>query len=139
MNTEPPARPFETLQGAVSKEPAKTHICRSRLGLGKLTRQRMRPSLETRSNDTCSYCDGKGMIQIDGHYVHPGDTRPAAALRGSRDRIVNVYVHPDVSERLFSREEGFELLERRTASRNPLYSEPTAHRRIQYHFYLSEA
>ena len=121
---------LQTFKEAVSKDRAKTHILQiSELGLVEMTRQRMRPSLESAVYDTCSYCDGKGMIKSTATMAIQVIRDLRRSLRGSKDRIVNVYLHPDVSERLLQQEKkALRLLEKTTASRISLYSEPTAHR-----------
>ncbi len=121
---------LQTFKEAVSKDRAKTHILQiSELGLVEMTRQRMRPSLESAVYDTCSYCEGKGMIKSTATMAIQVIRDLRRSLRGSRDRIVNVYVHPDVSERLLQQEKkALRLLEKTSASRISVYSEPTAHR-----------
>ncbi len=121
---------LQTFKEAVSKDRAKTHILQiSELGLVEMTRQRMRPSLESAVYDTCPYCEGKGMIKSTATMAIQVIRDLRRALRGSKDRIVNVYVHPDVSERLLQQEKkALRLLEKTTASRISVYSEPAAHR-----------
>ena len=53
----------KVLREELKKDRAKTdtsHI--SKFGLLELSRQRLRPSLESRSYQTCDYCQGRGMI-----------------------------------------------------------------------------
>ena len=46
------------------KDRAKTDIGHiSKFGLLELSRQRLRPSIESRSYETCIYCQGRGLIQ----------------------------------------------------------------------------
>lgn len=121
---------LQTFKEAVSKDRAKTHILQiSELGLVEMTRQRMRPSLESAVYDTCPYCEGKGMIKSTATMAIQVIRDLRRALRGTRDRILNVYVHPDVSERLLQQEKkALRLLEKTTGSRISVYSEPSAHR-----------
>ncbi len=121
---------FNIFKEAVSKDRAKTHLVQvSELGLIQMTRQRMRPSLESAVYDTCPYCEGKGNIKSTATMSIQVIRELRKSLKDSRDRIVNAYVHPDVSERLLQQErKALQYLEKSTGSRIAIYSEPTAHR-----------
>jgi Rne/Rng family ribonuclease len=121
---------FNIFKEAVSKDRAKTHLVQvSELGLIQMTRQRMRPSLESAVYDTCPYCEGKGNIKSTATMSIQVIRELRKALKDSRDRIVNAYVHPDVSERLLQQEKkALRYLEKSTGSRISIYPEPTAHR-----------
>jgi ribonuclease E len=54
----------KTLREETKKDRAKidmSHI--SKFGLLELSRQRLRPSIESRSYQTCTHCQGRGLIQ----------------------------------------------------------------------------
>ena len=121
---------FNIFKEAVSKDRAKTHLVQvSELGLIQMTRQRMRPSLESAVYDTCPYCEGKGNIKSTATMSIQVIRELRKSLKDSRDRIVNAYVHPDVAERLLLQEKkALRYLEKSTGSRISIYSEPTAHR-----------
>lgn len=121
---------FNTFKEAVSKDRAKTHLLQvSELGLVQMTRQRIRPSLESAVYDTCPYCEGKGMVKSNATMAIQVIRELRKALRDSRDRIVNAYVHPEVAERLLQQEKNaLRHLEKNTGSRISVYSEPSAHR-----------
>ncbi len=121
---------FNIFKEAVSKDRAKTHLVQvSELGLIQMTRQRMRPSLESAVYDTCPYCEGKGNIKSTATMSIQVIRELRKSLKDSRDRIVNAYVHPDVAERLLQQEKkALRFLEKNTGSRISIYSEPTAHR-----------
>jgi ribonuclease G len=121
---------FNIFKEAVSKDRAKTHLVQvSELGLIQMTRQRMRPSLESAVYDTCPYCEGKGNIKSTATMSIQVIRELRKSLKDSRDRIVNAYVHPDVAERLLQQEKkALRYLEKSTGSRISVYSEPTAHR-----------
>ena len=121
---------FNIFKEAVSKDRAKTHLVQvSELGLIQMTRQRMRPSLESAVYDTCPYCEGKGNIKSTATMAIQVIRELRKSLKDSRDRIVNAYVHPDVAERLLQQEKkALRYLEKSTGSRISIYSEPTAHR-----------
>ena len=121
---------FNIFKEAVSKDRAKTHLVQvSELGLIQMTRQRMRPSLESAVYDTCPYCEGKGNIKSTATMAIQVIRELRKSLKESRDRIVNAYVHPDVAERLLQQEKkALRFLEKNTGSRISVYSEPTAHR-----------
>jgi len=121
---------FNIFKEAVSKDRAKTHLVQvSELGLIQMTRQRMRPSLESAVYDTCPYCEGKGNIKSTATMSIQVIRELRKSLKDSRDRIVNAYVHPDVAERLLQQEKkALRFLEKNTGSRISVYPEPTAHR-----------
>ncbi len=121
---------FNIFKEAVSKDRAKTHLVQvSELGLIQMTRQRMRPSLESAVYDTCPYCEGKGNIKSTATMAIQVIRELRKSLKDSRDRIVNAYVHPDVAERLLQQEKkALRYLEKSTGSRISVYSEPAAHR-----------
>ncbi|MFH0984593.1 MAG: Rne/Rng family ribonuclease [Candidatus Omnitrophota bacterium] len=121
---------FNIFKEAVSKDRAKTHLVQvSELGLIQMTRQRMRPSLESAVYDTCPYCEGKGNIKSTATMSIQVIRELRKSLKDSRNRIVNAYVHPDVAERLLQQEKkALQYLEKSTGSRIAVYSEPTAHR-----------
>lgn len=121
---------FNVFKEAVSKDRAKTHLVQvSELGLIQMTRQRMRPSLESAVYDTCPYCEGKGNIKSTATMAIQVIRELRKSLKDSKNRIVNAYVHPDVAERLLQQErKALRYLEKSTGSRISVYSEPTAHR-----------
>jgi len=53
----------KTLREEMKKDRAKTDtVPLSKLGLMELSRQRLRPSLESKTYQTCPYCQGRGMV-----------------------------------------------------------------------------
>jgi ribonuclease G len=121
---------FRVFKDAVSKDRAKTHLLQvSELGLIEMTRQRMRPSLESAVYDTCPYCEGKGMVKSNATMAIQVIRDLKRALGESKDRIISAYVHPDVAERLVHQEKkSLRHLEKLTGSRISVYPEPGAHR-----------
>lgn len=121
---------FNAFKEAVSKDRAKTHLVQvSELGLIQMTRQRIRPSLESAVYDTCPYCEGKGMVKSNATMAIQVIRELRKALRDSKNRILSAYVHPDVAERLLLQEKkALRYLEQSTGSRISIYSEPSAHR-----------
>jgi len=76
------------LRQAIRPDRAKTRVLRiSRLGIVEMTRQRIGPSLETTFCQTCTYCNGTGMIRSD-------ESQALLILRDLR-RATSV---PDVSQ-----------------------------------------
>ena len=53
----------KVLKDEVKKDRAKTDLSHiSKFGLMELSRQRLRPSIESRSYQVCQYCNGRGMV-----------------------------------------------------------------------------
>src|SRR3990167_8361731 len=90
---------FKTFKEAVRKDRAKTNILQmSELGLVEMTRQRIRPSLESAVYNTCPYCEGKGMVKSVTTMGIQTVKEIRKSLGQSRGKTLNVYVHPDVAE-----------------------------------------
>lgn len=121
---------FNTFREAVRKDRAKTNILQmSELGLVEMTRQRIRPSLESAVYQTCPYCEGKGMVKSPTTMAIQTVREIRKALDHSRGRMINAYVHPDVAERLLHQErKAIQGLEREFHGRIFIFSEPSLHR-----------
>ncbi len=111
------------------KDRAKTNIMpMSELGLVEMTRQRIRPSLESAIYDSCPYCKGKGMVKSSGTMLVQAVKEIKKALNSSKGKMLNVYVHADVSEKLLSQErKTIEDLERSHKSRIMVLPDPALH------------
>ncbi len=120
---------FHTFKEAVRKDRAKTNILQmSELGLVEMTRQRIRPSLESAVYDSCPYCEGKGMVKSKTTMGIQTVREIRKALDHSRGRMINVYVHPGVAERLMHQDrKAIQNLEREFRSRIFIFSEPSLH------------
>ena len=111
------------------KDRAKTNIIQmSDLGLIEMTRQRIRPSLESAVYDACPYCLGKGMIKSANTMSIQTIKEIKKALNSSKGKVLNVYVHPDVAERLLNQEQrAIQELERVQKSRILVLADPALH------------
>ncbi len=96
---------YRILEEAVKRDRAKTHILQiSRLGLVEMTRQRMRPSLESAVYDMCPYCEGRGVVRSVITMSIKTIREIRKALGGQRRKTVEVKVNPRVAERLLKQE-----------------------------------
>lgn len=120
---------FRTFKEAVRKDRAKTNILEmSELGLVEMTRQRIRPSLESAVYDACSYCEGKGMIKSAATMAIQTIRELRKSIGSSRNRTINAYVHPTVSERLLHQERKvIQQLERAGNQKILIFSDPSLH------------
>lgn len=120
---------FRLFRDAVRRDRAKTNILKiSELGLVEMTRQRIRASLESAVYNTCTYCEGKGMVKSPTTMAIQTIRELRKSLGHSQGRTVNAYVHPDVSERLLHQEKrALENLERSTRSRIFVYPDSNLH------------
>lgn len=120
---------FRTLKEAVRKDRAKTNLVQmSELGLVEMTRQRVRPSLESAVYDACPYCEGKGMVKSATTMAIQSVKDIRKALGTMRSKVLNVYVHPKVAERLLHQEKkAVEQIERVSQSRILILPEPSHH------------
>lgn len=120
---------FRTFREAVRRDRAKTNILKmSELGLIEMTRQRIRPSLESAVYNTCTYCEGKGMVKSPTTMAIQTIRELRKSLGHTQGRTVNAYVHPEVSERLLHQEKrALEHLEKSTRSRIFVYPDANLH------------
>ena len=120
---------FRSLKEAVRKDRAKTNIVQmSELGLVEMTRQRIRPSLESAVYDPCPYCEGKGMVKSATTMAIQTVKEIRKAVGNSRSKVFNVYVHPRVAERLLHQEKkAVQHIEQTSHSRVVIFPEPSHH------------
>jgi len=120
---------FHTFKEAVKKDRAKTNLVQmSELGLVEMTRQRVRPSLESAVYDACPYCEGKGMVKSATTMAIQTVKEIRKAIGTARSKIMNVYVHPRVAERLTNQEKrAVQAVERDARSRIVIFPEPSHH------------
>ncbi len=120
---------YRNFKESVRKDRAKTNILKmSELGLVEMTRQRIRPSLESAIYNTCTYCEGKGMVKSPTTMAIQTIRELRKALGHSQGRTINAYVHPEAAERLLHQEKkAIENLEHQTRSRIFVYSDAALH------------
>lgn len=120
---------FRTFREAVSRDRARTHLLQmSELGLVEMTRQRIRPSLESAVYDACPYCEGKGMVKSAATMTIQTIRELRKTLGHTRGKTVHVYVHPEVSQRLLeSGKKAVQQLERQSGNRILVYPDNALH------------
>jgi len=120
---------YRFFRDAMHKDRAKTNILQiSELGLIEMTRQRIRPSLESAVYDSCPYCEGRGMVKSPTTMAIQTVKELRKAIGQTHSRIVNAHVHPDVSERILTAErKGIRQLERVTRSRISIFAQSGLH------------
>lgn len=120
---------YRLFKDAVKGDRAKTNVLQmSELGLIEMTRQRIRPYLESAVYDRCSYCEGKGIIKSVTTMAIQAIKEVKKALDHSKEKILNVYVHPKVSERLLHEEQrSLRELEVTSKSRVIVLADPSLH------------
>lgn len=120
---------FRRFKDAVRRDRAKTNILQiSDLGLVEMTRQRMKPSLESAVHKECPYCEGKGFVKSQVTMSIQTLKEIRKSLAHTKGRTVNAYVHPEVAERLLHQEKNsLHKLEKETGSRIFIFSEVGSH------------
>lgn len=120
---------FRAFKDAVRRDKAKTNLLQmSELGLVEMTRQRIRPSLESAVYKTCSYCEGRGLVKSETTMAIQTIRELRKALNQVYNKSVNAYVHPSVAERLLLQEKkALHQLERQSKSKIFIYSDPSLH------------
>jgi len=94
-----------TLEEALSRDRTKTNILpMSELGLIQMTRKRVRENLSGQMCDSCSYCEGKGLIKSVASIAY--DVVRAIKRESSSEDEGKVFVlaHPDVVAFLYDEE-----------------------------------
>ena len=121
---------YRRMKEALKKDRAKTHVLPiSPLGLMQMTRQRHAESIQSRIYETCSHCDGKGVVkssttmsvEIQRKLTEILKRRP----RDESDFQLRISVHPKVLERLRREDEQHLIeLEKKYFGKLTLRSEP---------------
>jgi ribonuclease G len=121
---------YKLFRDAMRKDRAKTNILpMSELGLIEMTRQRIRPSLESAVYGTCPYCEGKGIVKTVTTMTIDAIKDIRKTLNTSQNKVLNVYVHPQVAERLLNEEQkSIRDLARKSSSRIIVLADPSLHR-----------
>jgi ribonuclease G len=121
---------YHLFKDVTKKDRAKTNILHmSELGLIEMTRQRIRPSLESAVYDSCPYCEGKGIVKSITTMSIQTVKEIKKALNHSKDKVMNVYVHPQVAERiLHEQHRSIRELEAASKSRIVILADPSLHR-----------
>jgi len=120
---------FRTFKESIRRDRAKTNILQmSELGLVEMTRQRIRPSLESAVYKTCSYCEGKGIVKSPTTMAIHTIRELRKSIGQTHGRIMHAYVHPEVSQRLLDQErKALQLLEKQTRSRISVFPDTAIH------------
>lgn len=94
---------YSTLKDALERDKAKTNILGiSEIGLVEMTRQRIRKSIESISYKECPYCQGRGSIKSPITVSIEVLRRIKRCLKETRNRLIEIRVHPEVAARLFN-------------------------------------
>jgi ribonuclease G len=121
---------YKLFRDAVRRDRAKTNILpMSELGLIEMTRQRIRPSLESSVYGTCPYCEGKGIVKSITTMAIHALKEIKRTINHSKNKVLNVYVHPHVAERLINDEQrSVRELAQKSRSRVIILADPSLHR-----------
>ncbi len=117
------------LREAVRRDRARTNILSlSELGLVEMTRQRVRPSLESAIYDSCPYCEGKGVVKSVTTVSIDSIKLIRKMLLPVQDKTLHVSVHPSVAERLIHRDsKTLREIEKQTRNKVVILADPSLH------------
>lgn len=123
---------YKTMRENLKNDKAKTQILQiSAFGLMEMTRQRLHESLSITVNETCHFCQGRGVVKST-ESMSVELQRRINAILGKGDSVSHdllIIVHPDVMERLRTHDgELFVDLERRHSARLTFRSDVNYHR-----------
>ncbi|HNV86084.1 MAG TPA: Rne/Rng family ribonuclease [Candidatus Omnitrophota bacterium] len=114
---------------ALRHDRARTNVLKlSELGLVEMTRQRVRPSLESAVYDTCPYCEGRGLVKSVRTMSVEMIKKVRRALLSVRGKTLQVSVHPGVAERLIRTDfRAIQDIERQSKNRVVIVADPGLH------------
>jgi ribonuclease G len=120
---------YQALEEAIKKDRQKTTIFKiSELGLVEMTRKRTRESISRILGESCSYCEGAGLIKSKTtvcYDIFRDIERTSTALGGQN---IMVEVNPEVADLLYEEERaGVEELERNLKKKIVIKSRPGFH------------
>ncbi len=119
----------KTLEDALSRDRAKTNLVSfSEICVAELTRQRMRRSVETVSQQPCPYCGGRGAVKSAVTMAIEAIRQAKRALRAARGKTLELLVHPQVAVRLLQEDRpSLSALEAQNHSKILVLSDPSLH------------
>ena len=120
---------IRTFRDSVRRDRARTNILSlSELGLVEMTRQRVRPSLESAYYDSCPYCEGKGVIK-SANTVSIGVIKQIRkTLMNVTDKTLQVTAHPSVADRLLHHDaRAIREVEKRTRNKIVITADGSLH------------
>lgn len=98
-------RVFQSLYEALKKDRAKTNILRiSELGLVEMTRKRTRENLSRILCESCSYCEGKGVIKSKTTLCFEIFREIRREAMNVPSNMIIVSLHPEVADFLYDEE-----------------------------------
>jgi len=120
---------IRTLEDALSRDRAKTNLVSfSEICVAELTRQRMRRPFETVSYQPCPYCGGRGSVRSVVTMAIKAIREAKRALKGSRNKTLELFVHPQVAMRLLQEDRpSLSALESQARARILVMSDPSLH------------
>jgi ribonuclease E len=93
----------DTLRDALKRDKAKSWITRiSRFGIVEMTRQRVRPSFERATHESCQHCKGLGFVKAPRSAGIHILRQVRAGLASKRRKVCEVVVPPGVGEYLLN-------------------------------------
>jgi len=119
----------QTLETALERDRAKTNLVSfSEICVAELTRQRMRRSFETVSYQSCPYCGGRGTVKSVTTMAITAIRQVKRALKGTRNKRLEVFVHPQVALRLLQEDRpSLTALEAQAHATILVMSDPSLH------------
>ena len=98
-------RVFQVLKEALKKDRAKTNILRiSELGLIEMTRKRTRENLNRILCESCTYCEGRGIIKSKTTLCFEIFREIKLEAMNVPSKVIMVSLHPEVADFLYDEE-----------------------------------
>lgn len=120
---------IRVLEQALERDRAKTNLVSfSEICVAELTRQRMRRSFQTVSDQTCPYCAGRGSVKSVTTMAIQAIRQVKKSLKGTRQKTLELFVHPQVALRLLQEDRpSLSALEAQHQARILVMSDPSFH------------
>jgi ribonuclease G len=120
---------LETFRSALRRDRARTKIFPiSELGLIEMTRQRERESLFHYFSDDCPTCGGSGKVLSLRSMALKVDRALRRVGAHTKEKLVQLRIHPDMATHLFDRSEHMEELEKKLGIRVDIREDPRMRR-----------
>jgi len=123
-------RVMQELWNELKNDRAKTNVLPfSDIGMVEMTRQRIRPSLESAVYDACNYCNGKAVVKSVSSMTIETFRKIRRTLKDVKHKTLEVSLHPEVASRILSQDrDAIRDFEKKSKSKVILLADSSLHR-----------
>jgi ribonuclease G len=123
-------RVMQELWEELKNDRAKTNVLPfSDIGMVEMTRQRIRPSIESAVYDACNYCEGKAVVKSVSSMAIETFRKVKRVLQDEKHKTIEVSLQPEVASRILSQDrETLREFEKRSKNKVILLANSSLHR-----------